>query len=83
MGFFSDLAKSAVQGVEDRAQKVSDRKEELERRMEYADDEKLFCAIGRTTPMSVEFAALSLMIQERGYSSDEVVRKYNEIKHSR
>ena len=83
MGFFGDLAKSAARSVEDRVQKVSDRKEELERRMEYASDEELFRAIGRTAPMSVEFAALSLMIQERGYSSDEVARKYNEIKHSR
>jgi hypothetical protein len=83
MGFFGDLAKSAAKSVEDRVQKISERKEELERRMEYASDEELFRAIGRTVPMSVEFAALSLMIQERGYSSDEVVRKYNEIKHSR
>lgn len=83
MGFFKDLAKSAMQGMEERAQKVSDRKEELESNLEYASDEEIFRMISRYSPTSVDFAALSLILQDRGYSGDDITRRYNEMKHGR
>ncbi len=81
MGFLSDLAKSAIHSAQERAQKVNERKEELERRYEYTDDEALFRALFRYTPTSIDFAALSLMLQDRGYSGEEITRRYNQAKH--
>ncbi len=83
MGFFKDLAKSAMQGMEERAQKVSDCKEKLECDLEYAGDEEIFRMISRYSPASVDFAALSLILQDRGYSGNEISERYNEMKHGR
>lgn len=86
MGFFSDLAKdtvkSAYHGLQERAQKVSDCKEDLERSYQYAGDDELFRAIAVCAPLSERFAALSLMLQDRGYSSDEIVKRCNQIRHT-
>ncbi len=80
MGFFSDLAKSLANDVQERAQAVSARKEKFERTYEYRDDDELFRAIARMSPTSVDFAAMSLLLQDRGYSSDEIVQRYKHYK---
>lgn len=81
MGFFSDLAKGLANSVQERAQEVSARKEEFERKYEYRDDEELFRAMTRMSPTSADFAAMSLLLQDRGHSSDEVAERYRQSKH--
>lgn len=75
MGFFSDLAKGLVSSIQERAQAVSARKQELEQYYSYRRDDELFQAMSRMSPTSIDAAATSLILQDRGYSSDEILEK--------
>ena len=83
MGFLGDLAKSAAQGVQDRVNKVSEKKEEFERKYATAPDEELFRYMSRISPISEHYAALSLILQDRGYSTEEISNRCYEMKHNR
>lgn len=82
MGFLGDMAKNAVRGLQDRANKVSERKEVLGRKYEYADDEEILHHMSRISATSEDFAALSLILQDRGLSSEEIVLRCKKIKHN-
>ena len=82
MGFLGDLAKSAMGGLQDRANRVSERKEELERSYKYASDEEILRYMSRIPVTSGAFAALSLILQDRGYSGEEVAKMCYAMKHN-
>ena len=82
MGFFGSLIGGALvlSAMSSRYQDVSEYKAEYEKK--YADytDRDLFEILEEFSPNSPKFAAISLMLQDRGYSSDEVVDQYKKSK---
>lgn len=75
MGFFENMAKGIAQSAQDRVQNVSVTKAEFEDKYKYASDEEIFRTMSRVPVSSPEFAALSLILQDRGHSSEEIVKR--------
>ena len=69
MGFF-DILKGVANSALDSAQKNAAEIQELKDKMDYYSDEQLFQAIRRGSYQNK--AACSLLLQERGYSQEEV-----------
>ena len=80
MGFIEKLAKNAAQSAHDRIQSVSETRAEFEDKYRYASDEELFRTMSRIPVSSPEFAALSLILQDRGHSSEEIVKRAKNAK---
>ena len=79
MGFLENLAKGIAQSAYDRVQSVSATKAEFEDKYKHASDEEIFRTMSRMSVSSSGFAALSLILQDRGYSSEEIVKRVKNL----